>query len=344
MPLDSFSKQICLRRIWIFKQNSLHNILLLYPALILLTCIGLHNKAIAQAPYFLQDGTRWVYYTQESSEPNMTLLHYIQEEDLIQGDTIINSKAYKKLYIRREITEHIIPLSTYSTYFSILDPLYLRHDTILRKMFLFSDTSAAEIVLWDFGQSIGDTVPMLPANGIGGNWVIDSIEPFILFGVQTNKYYLRDVYSPPGTFYYDDYIIEGLGGSNGLSFFQPVEAVVSGGIYMTRILCFQLGDSVTPTGPSCPFFTGIQGETPDIIPAKIYPNPSSSGFFIQRSRENTSPGTFLKIYDLSGREVYRKTLSQNPEYINFHEAEGFFIWQLQNSERVISQGKLIIKD
>lgn len=262
-------------------------------------CLILFSNRVvqAQSPYFLTDGAKWMYYSWETTEPGMNLVRYILEEDLIAGDTTLNSILYKKLNIRRQVENHVIPLGTSYYTYDILPQCYLRHDTLSRKMYLYSDTSASEILIWDFSLSGGDTIPLMSMT-CGNRWVVDSIQPIILFGQTTNQFFLDDPFCAPGQF--DNYMIEGIGSVNGLTFFNPIFPSVSGGLFLTRLECFESGDSVfTPSGwGSCPFFTSTNEDFANDFFVSVFPNPFSTGFYVQAKNLSPLINSEIQIFDL----------------------------------------------
>lgn len=301
------------------------------------------SAARAQSPYFLQDGTKWMYYTRESTEPGMSSIRSYLEESIVLGDTIINSINYKKLFTRKEDQVYIPMFGT--TQYSYSGPYlyYLRHDTLNRKMFLFSDTSLVEVLLSDFNLNIGDTIPVRAP--FSGPWVIDSTEQLTLFGQASTKFYIRDPNFPSGSAMVDNYFIEGMGGSNGLIYFNPVEIVLSGGIFMTRLQCFQSGDSIYPNyfGAACPQFTGIVDNATKNVNYTVFPNPASEGFFIQTNSLVPFKNLKVELLDLSGRVIFKDEIISSSDYIRPNVNSGFYLWKVFDAHGLKGQGKLFIK-
>jgi hypothetical protein len=296
--------------------------------------------SFSQSPNFFVDGARWVYYTWESYEPGMSSLEVDSEQNVINGDTLINLISYKKLYTTRKIVVTAPPFSAnqYISYDSI-GPQYIRYDSSSKKVYFRTDTSATDILIYDFNLSVGDTVPMI--SDLTGYAIIDSIRTISFFGYSSHKYYLP---------YYNswdslNYIIEGIGGSNGLTYFQPVVFVISGGIYMTSLTCFQLGDSIySPSGGGCPFITGILKEENKLM-IGMYPNPTSSNSEITFTYPSPGSATEIVINNIDGKEVGRYTL---PLWSSVHKVKlpemsrGVYVARLLG-ERVAANVKFVVE-
>jgi len=72
----------------------------------------------------------------------------------IFDDTLINNQLYKKLYLNDGLIDSTIQLSSPNTvYFCAL-----RQDTALKKVYFIPKDSLNELVLYDFGVNVGDTI------------------------------------------------------------------------------------------------------------------------------------------------------------------------------------------
>lgn len=107
-------------------------------------------------------------------------------------------------------------------------------------------TLQTETKIYDFNLTASDTIPLIPPTFIDQTRIIDSVKNISFFGIPDRKYFLRGYPS-------DNYIIEGMGGSNGLTYYNPNQILVSGYIFITNLKCFKSGNNAyNPSGISCP--------------------------------------------------------------------------------------------
>ena len=311
--------------------------------LILVTIITLTTiNCFSQTPNFFIDGSVWTYNTEESYEPGMCTTNSILEKDSIQGDTLINGLIYKKLFITSQVTVQLYsPCSTGGG----VQPAtriekFLRYDTLSKKMFLLNDTSTlfTEQLINDFNLSAGDTLPISGQYASYGSNVIDSVNNIMFFGVPVRKYYLPD---------YDlgNYVIEGIGNSNGLTYFNPNWFPISGGMYLTTLLCFQSGDSIyDPSNSSCPqiLSVGVSEVNKQVNNFSIFPNPFTSQTTVSFTEEQKNTtikitdavGKEIKIFDFSGRQLTIEKGNMQP---------GVYFLQIINSNKKCSFKKMVIR-
>jgi len=276
--------------------------------------------SFSQNPNFIVDGSKWIYHITESCEPGQQTIDDIMEEDTIHGDTLINSIIYKKLYTYTLTTTYIssgpfgcLPSGS-STSSNHYGPQYLRYDSALKKVFILTDTSAFERVLYDFQLNVGDSLPAnwaftLPSQFAGLKLIIDSIVPINFFGHTTNKYYFSDTMGLFAPLAAQNYIIEGMGGSNGLYFnFYPNWVTVSGQVYMTQIQCFTSGDSIySPAGGSCnSLVTGINSSAIENLLPVIFPNPASDKIVV-----NGASAGYYEVADFAGKLLMSRMIQSS---------------------------------
>ena len=91
------------------------------------------------------------------------------------------------------------------------------------------------------------------------------------------------------------------------------------------------------------WITGVPNIPHPQLPAKIFPNPSSQNMVLEISEPVNQP-LQLKFFDPLGQVVRQQiiiTASTSIERENL--ANGIYFWQLENSEQVLSHGKLILQ-
>lgn len=281
-----------------------------------------------QVVNFLRDSSRWVYITSESTEPNMQFITNTTEQFAIQGDTILNNTGYKKLYNKKIIETVVFPgTGTQYSIFSYDSALqFIRFDSIRNEVFLKADTGTVDHLLYSYNQTIGDTLVGIYS---ASEYIIDSIEPVTVFGIQTSKIYTSK--PPPWNYFNDEnYQINGIGSSNGLLVFHPVEIVVSGGVFMTRLICFQQGDSVFYgfNQIDCPVinFPNSIGESEKNSSVLIYPNPFQNRLNIYLG--NLSEHGQIDIYNTLGEKVYSGEFEGNIVSVNSNLTAGVYFIQI----------------
>jgi hypothetical protein len=292
----------------------------------------------AQVANFFADGSRWVYGTYETWEPNMSFSRSSAEQIIIHGDTVIDGITYFKLYttFRNTVTVHVQHNQTFTSYDSV-GPTFLRYDTLSNRVYHLPEVDSLERLIYDFNLQVGDTVPL---QMVYGRYipVIDSIDTITVFGVPAKRFFLDIGLEDLGR---QNFIIEGMGGSNGLLHFLPEYVVVSGGIDMTHFNCFQYGDSIySPENLECPFIdyiSAIPGVYQEPL-VTISPNPTHEFFMI-----TIEPELFdsrFDLFDFSGRIVQTFTLTEETTFgkIKF---PGVYFWRVEQDGRLIKTGKLI---
>ncbi len=91
---------------------------------------------------------------------------------------------------------------------------------------------------------------------------------------------------------------------------------------------------------SVSFFTNIITDNRDLI-FKLYPNPTPNSFTISLNELKTVDEE-LKIYDLTGREVFTTTLTSNHQALNPNLSSGVYFVKVTEGEKVFTQ-KLVIQ-
>jgi hypothetical protein len=299
--------------------------------LFIIALISLASFVNAQTPNFFVDGSVWTYYTGESYEPGMCYTQSTLEKDSIQGDTLINSKFYKKLFVKAQ--------TTYQPYYPCINPngttpvgtteKFLRYDTLTKKVFMINDTGTVvpERLLYNFNLIAGDTVPLYNNHSFSNCNIIDSVNYISFFGIQTRKFYLP---------HYSDgnYIIEGMGGSNGLTYFNPNATVVSGGFFFTSLQCFKSGDSIyyNPIGSGCPSFilvgiSEIKNLNSELL---FYPNPATNNITIESLHK-----AIIEILNIQGQTISQQ-LKQGKTDIDISSlAKGVYILRLLSNDKTV---------
>mgnify|MGYP002682552944 CR=1 FL=1 len=299
----------------------------------------LTNLCFAQTPNYFADGSRWVYHTHESGEPGQQLFHSTDEQNIIHGDTLISGLPYFKLYTTRHniLNVYTFPGTlTYHTYDSI-GPSFLRSDTLEKRVYYLPSIDSTERLIYDFDLQLGDTIPM--QSQYFPTTIIRSIDTVSLFGGQVKRFFLADVSDP--YLEHSNFILEGIGGSNGLTYFQPMYGWLSGEIYSTTLRCFQYQDSIYGSfDGECPFIDFVSAVDPirEDHTLTISPNPTNGLFTVTISEELLN--ATCTIVNSLGQTIqsFKLTELNSDGYLN---APGIYFWRVEYDGRFIRTGKVI---
>lgn len=306
----------------------------------MLISMSLNIFVIAQAANFFTNGSRWVYYNYETFEPGQQMVQLSTEQILIDGDTLINGNVYFKLYSTFHHTTVIYPPHPnppqYINSSSSAGPTFFRYDTLLKQAYHLKNVDSTELLIYDFSLQVGDTLPMQGTTIYAA--VIESIDTIIVMGVPAKRFTL-DI--GLGEIDERNYIIEGMGGSNGLLHFQPEFPWLSGGFFMTHFNCFHLDDSIySPENLDCPFIDLVSGisyvEDPHIV--KISPNPTTDIFTIQINQELLNSN--FTLTDSNGKVIHHFTLTDLSTSGRIPHS-GIYFYRVEHKGRLIKTGTLI---
>lgn len=309
--------------------------------LLFLLTFSLPQLASGQAPNFFVDGSRWVYNTWESWEPGQQFSSAETEQNMIQGDTTIGGVLYGKLYTVVNFTTTInLPWPEPDTIITgqyQAGPSFIRYDSVQNKVFYLPNVDSTELEIYDFNLQVGELLPMQPSIFQAG--MVDSIENVSLFGTTLKKYYTTPDMS--GAQYQDNYILEGIGGSNGLTYFQPMYSVVSGGIFTTQLVCFQNGDDTyAPLTGECPLLelVSTKDKLDELLTVLVSPNPTQGDFSVLVA-EGLLGANFM-VTDCLGRRVQSSVLGESVSFATL-PAPGIYFWQIEKQGRLVGAGKIV---
>jgi hypothetical protein len=248
--------------------------------------------------------------------------------DFIDGDTIINSIEYHKIYFSGYSYYGFFPLGDLY-YFDHLLHGFLREED--NKWYTFYENNDA--LLFDFTMNVNDTVFSCYTSTMGEAIIVDSVDSILVDGTYRRRLHL---YADFGTV--DDYIIEGIGATSGL--FEN--------IYMfewhSNLICFAK-DGVSVWGESteeCDLAVNINENQGVKNPCVISPNPCKD--FIMLS---ISPGfgkVEITLINLLGEIVYQDYfISPSLNKINVNDFPAGFYLAIIESKGMRQTTKLIIE-
>jgi len=266
--------------------------------------------------------------------------------DSLNGDTVINSKIFKKIYTAYTRVDYYFgptncppwctPLPKYTSVFYYYRG-GIRQDSSSKKVYFIQAGKTIDTLLYDFNLNLGDTLHptyICPANT---NYV-SSIDSVLVGGNYHKRYWISSINGFPPSSY--TALIEGIGSTLGLfeMLFPPFEA----NCYLT---CVKVNsNTIYPDGASCPSIPLKINEINYNLSFSISPNPFSN-FTTLHAKENFNNVT-LNIFNAFGQLVSQiKNINGNTININRNNLPvGFYFAQLSENNKVIGITKLIIVD
>lgn len=273
------------------------------------------------------------------SFPNNSSESYYFE--YILGDTLINTKTYKKIYHQYFYSNtYIVAPDSNLQQPNIIG--YLREDTLEKKVFFVDRffNFPNEELLFDFSLNLGDTLNnsfiQLMSSG-----EIDSITSITLINNDTFKVFHLDNHVLPVIGEIEaNFMIEGIGGPGGL--YNPFYGVGLSGYQEERtIVCFQK-DSIN-LFESCSYPNYITSSYANfkIYNFEIYPNPTFGQVSIRFDELKKAP--FVKIRNQLGQIVIDKQYNNTNQIdLDLDVPNGVYFLQIESEGEIVT--KKIIKN
>jgi Secretion system C-terminal sorting domain len=265
----------------------------------------------------------------------------------LNGDTLIESTTYKKIYKTGSGTDYFygpygggtgecpegcelaVPRYYYNEYMGAL-----RQDTANRKVYFFPIYEAQDTLLYDFDLNLGDALPISYTNS--GNVFVSSIDSILISNQYHRRFFLTGNESDGLS------IIEGIGSTTGLLSYIGTPLSFS-----YRLECVQLNGQWTSISNEpdssyyCQLISGIK-ENEVTSKISVFPNP----FHITTTLEidATFQQAEIKIFNLIGELVKEQILFENTIVFNREDlCNGIYFFQVQNKNGYLGQGKFIIE-
>ncbi|OYT17833.1 MAG: hypothetical protein B7C24_00820 [Bacteroidetes bacterium 4572_77] len=221
-------------------------------------------------------------------------------EYYMDGDTLLNSTLYKKVYRRALVPTMAQPPFTAQEAYYLFG--LIRDMPVERKVYAISLQMAGEcplgeeFLMYDFSLDIGDLIDFCLYVGYAKD-AIESISSDTRFGVATMVYLSNTFHS----------YFEGLGSSNGLfeEIFTPMKSTDSPQVPYLYYYCLD--------NENCDLFVNIPNLFSSSKELNIYPNPACN-FIVFEWPQNTEK-VMIKIYDVYGKIV--KELRSNTDKVQW---------------------------
>ena len=258
----------------------------------------------------------------------------VKKQYLMDGDTVINSITYKKIY-----TCDYSPSISNKVFFSGIredsfGKVYFLLDT--NKMILsnFNLQARTEYLLYDFSLNIGDTIRL--HNERDSIQVLQSIDSVSVGNQYRKRWNFTDLFGNP---LYS--CIEGIGSINGLFF--PLQFCFESSQLLT---CYE--DSVISWNN--PYLNGVdcfavsldkKEKQTDLI--KIYPNPTGNNLYLH-FKKKINEDILLSIYNSTGQLVKQEqfTAFSNEYRVNIGEiSKGVYFVKFTSNTQPVYSSKFI---
>jgi len=252
------------------------------------------------------------------------------------GDTIINDMLYSRLY---EFSDTLLLVENIRGYIGAL-----RNEE--QKVFFRPPYwEYPDILLYDFGASVGDTVwhnafmygygaivPYYPDEFLGTYGAYSIIESITIDENYRKKYEVGGfgIFSEPNVWY------EGIGSYMGILRSIQNDFLLNGDSYIYELNCFKHGCTIKYLNSTCnkcfcSLQTGISDKKVDSEFIYIYPNPTNSEFRVQSSEFRVQSSEF-KIFDIIGRvqQIEYKIVNEELIINISHLQSGIYFLKIDN--------------
>ena len=216
----------------------------------------------------------------------------------MMGDTIINSKQYKKIYC---LSDSIVEPEYIKYYFGAL-----REE--LGNVYVKRSFHTEEVLMFDYSTGIGETICYSYILVSPTPIVLDSIDTLTLDGVDYRRYWKNS---------YGEWI-EGIG-NTAWDVFNIVSDIPEDCSWVT-LSCFKQ-DSMLIYGDDCggEDVSSLNVVEPkQVSPIEFYPNPVNDHLYYKFNHLLEGEKCEIKIIDLSGKLVYEDVLSSGNNAISLN--------------------------
>jgi hypothetical protein len=224
-------------------------------------------------------------------------IYYYYYKDFIDGDTVIGSHQYDKVYESGYVHVDWIP-NPYDYYFHHQLHGFLREEN--DKWYTIDDNDQ-DALLFDFTLGVNDTVYSVFTYATDSPLVVTAIDSVLIDSVYRKRLYLN---TDPD--FGAQYMIEGIGATSGLFenmvFFE----------WNSELVCFaKNGESLWgATTEECDLTVNIPEKQGDQTACPVYPNPAHD--FTVLSIPSGSRKTSVLMIDAFGQTVFRQSDIRTP--------------------------------
>ena len=217
--------------------------------LFLFLVLSASNNAQKYVPFPTDNASWHVKYKHQSDDPT-SMRTLLMLDYSMHGDTLVNSKLYKKMYGGSDITKikggireenkriYYLEFTNSSGYYSMVRPLSPDIKDCVSHQKAYSE---GEILLYDFNNKrIGDTLFVYP---YGNPAIITDIDSILIQNSYRKRYEYDSGYTGK------DYVVEGIGSVKLGLFDALTPMVVCGGLFEWEFVCFSQNNELIYQNP-----------------------------------------------------------------------------------------------
>jgi hypothetical protein len=336
---------------------------------IIIVALFFVNKTNAQMYHpMLGNYNEWDVYVNLIPVVNKSTFIPYQSGKITTQDTLIGSLVYKKVYSMSD-----------DSLFSNSKPLFIREDTIAKKVFVLSADSTSERLLYDFSMQVGDSTYLSfkypsPFGFGNGYYHVDSVSTINTLAGIRNVFYLTSYVNQITTFpVYQLEWIEGAGSTISPVYLDedigsgPPAAIFTGcnKFFLALTCAFTDGNAIyhdscmtalylswPSFGDSCIFnlVGGINENSFSALSVNVQPNPFTTSAVVKIKGDNAMyyASLRLRIVDALGRKKgeylisnvdFEKGISINKQNFN----DGIYFIQLFDHQALKAVSKIVIE-
>ncbi len=252
---------------------------------------------------------------------------------LIKGDSVYNTKTYKKYFLTNDTA-----LSAASLQYLCM----VRQDVANKRVYAITPYTTIERLVYDFTLITNDTITVYPIDIIcSGNPVkikITGKDSVLISGNYRKRFYIKDYYNNGF-----DTLIEGIGSYCGplapdLNLYCVTDVCIP--ILMCQkqngVLMFQNSTYSTCYYEPCPL--GINQLSAEHWRVTVFPNPTNGLFTLMT---NSTDKQNVDFYDVNGRHVFSKNIIGTAEFDANTLDNGIYTLTIKNGVST-SNKKLVI--
>jgi len=281
-----------------------------------------HIKAQAYIP-FVKEGKMWTEYWYEGDLPYHGINSFI-----MQGDTIINSKAYKKV--------------NGNSYYEYNFVRYIFEDTLNKKVYYYDFTHQKDSLIYNFNLQVGDTfismIEWYPTGYDTCKSIVTGIDTEYFAGTNRLKINLGYLNRFDGTIIGTYTWYEGIGCLYGV-FENPHHYFTTGGNY-SEMLCYFEDSTLlyhnSNVLDTCFGSTQIKELQPENLFNSYFYNHV---LYVKPAK----PVSYtLTVYDIFGRKVKELTAEGDLELNLSSLRNGLYIYSIESSDMQIRYNSKLI--
>jgi len=240
----------------------------------------------------------------------------------MEGDTIIDSTSYSKIYLSS--FGDTMFNAQLATYFCAL-----REDS-MKKVWVRNPSDTIDVLLYDFSLNVGDSV-CLGYFGLGCVEQVSVVDSIMINGTYRRRIRFGGVVEAQEW-------IEGIG-----NYYGPFQLNMTGS-NTTFLLCHKLDDSLIYNSYGschCQFLDAVEEFKSSETNVSVAPNPASN-YVTFKITDKSELTYYVELYDLLGQQILNHSISSGERIDLSNYNPGIYLYNLKSDQTFVGSGKLII--